>query len=65
MAIKFIILKNGSTVGSLVLTNQQVNYNNDIDIDFNQGDLMQVLANPISGSINFPEVIIEASWRYT
>ena len=60
----FQILKNGTNIGSFTLTNQTINYNNDIDIDIDQGDYLQILVNPNSGVINFPELTLETSWRF-
>lgn len=60
----FQILKNGTNVGSLSFTNVKISYDNDIDIDLDSGDYIQILANPISGVINFPEINLEISWRY-
>lgn len=60
----FQILKNGTSVGSLSFSNVKISYNNDIDIDLNSGDYIQLLANPLTGVVNFPEITLEVSWRY-
>jgi len=61
----FSILKNGTGIGSLTLNNQQIKSNNNFNSNLDEDDYIQILANPILGVINFPEVTLEISWRLT
>lgn len=60
----FSVLKNGVDVGSLMLVDETINSDNNFDVNINKNDYIQMLANPIVGVIDFPEVILEISERF-
>ncbi|MCD8451985.1 hypothetical protein LNI90_07800 [Tenacibaculum dicentrarchi] len=57
------IRKNDGTtaIASLIMTNQQGNHNNILNIDVNEGDFIQAYCN--GTSVDFPETLIEIAWR--
>ncbi|SOU86649.1 hypothetical protein [Tenacibaculum dicentrarchi] len=57
------IRKNDGTtaIASLIMTNQQGNHNNILNIDVNEGDFIQAYCN--GTSVDFPQTLIEIAWR--
>ena len=59
----FNILKDGVSVGSITLSNENEKIDNSMNIDLSQGDFIQIVAMPTSGSIDYPCLTLETSIR--
>jgi hypothetical protein len=59
----FSVLRNGISVGSLMLTDEYIKSDNCFNVNVNKDDSIQILATPIIGVIDFPEVLLEISGR--
>lgn len=59
----FYILNEEVTIGTLLLENQTVQYNNDLNIDIDQEARLHILIVPVSGVISYPTMVLETKWR--